>query len=91
MADLCRFLSGRMNQKVVDRTGIDGVFDIDLKLDSVPLAIVLDAIANGGEAVLPDPGNEIRQALASLGLRLVPAKADAETIVVDRIERPSEN
>ncbi|MGA8708576.1 MAG: DUF3738 domain-containing protein [Steroidobacteraceae bacterium] len=38
-----------------------------------------------------DPGFGVDSALSDLGLKLEPAKGQVETLVIDHIERPSEN
>jgi len=78
MAGLASFLAGNMERPVVDHTGIDGEFD--LKLDWSP------------EQVSESSGPSIFTALEEqLGLRLESGKGPVEMIVIDSIERPSEN
>jgi uncharacterized protein (TIGR03435 family) len=63
---------------VVDRTGITGTFDIVLK--SAP-SVNREGDSAALFAIIQD----------QLGLKLVPAKAPIEVIVIDHAERPSEN
>jgi uncharacterized protein (TIGR03435 family) len=67
-----------INQPVVDRTGISGVFDITLKSA---------ASAN----LDPDGPSLFTLVQEQLGLKLVAAKASLEVIVIDHVEKPSEN
>ena len=74
------------DRPVVDKTGLTGYYDLVLPssaLQSTPPP--LDA--------LPPPAEEesIFAALEALGLRLEPAKGHVETLVIDHVERPSEN
>jgi uncharacterized protein (TIGR03435 family) len=85
MADLCRALSARLNQKVVDKTGITGLFDIQFALWAGNTAI--DDSDPGG----PDPAGGLRDAVQKLGLRLESARSTAEFVFIDHIERPTEN
>jgi uncharacterized protein (TIGR03435 family) len=63
---------------VVDRTGIQGVFDITLK--------------SAADAILqPDGPSLFTLIREQLGLRLVPEKAPVEVLIIDRVGRPSEN
>jgi uncharacterized protein (TIGR03435 family) len=39
----------------------------------------------------PDPGASVITLMDDLGLKLVPAKGQVETLVIDHVERPSEN
>ena len=71
---------GEMDRPVVDMTGIEGLYDITL--DWTP--------DNGPRGV--DGGPSILTAVQEQwGLKLEPRKAPVEFIVIDHIERPSEN
>jgi uncharacterized protein (TIGR03435 family) len=85
MADLCRALSARLNQKVVDKTGITGVFDIQFALWAGNTSL------DDGDPTGPDPAGGLRDAVQKLGLRLESTKSTAEFVVIDHIERPTEN
>jgi uncharacterized protein (TIGR03435 family) len=83
-----------LSRPVVDKTGIAGVFDIDLTFspdenNSTGLA------KSDGPAAATDPtgtGASIFTAVQEqLGLRLESAKGPQEVLVIDRVERPSEN
>jgi uncharacterized protein (TIGR03435 family) len=69
---------------VVDRTGLEGTFDLRLEW----------ALDTGRR---PEAGQEVQgptfqEALrGQLGLKLVPEKSDVELLVIDHVERPSEN
>jgi uncharacterized protein (TIGR03435 family) len=82
MADLARamqvFAPGYANREVVDLTGIEGTFD--LQLDWVGI----QNIDSGG---LTMPGALEKQ----LGLKLEPRKLPVTVLVVDHVERPSDN
>jgi len=90
IADLCRQLGLYVDRDIVDKTGIVGVFDMHLDLTPADLDYP------GAE---PDPtstftvgdGRAIAAALDKLGLQMRPAKGSAQFLVVDRLERPSEN
>ena len=71
-----RELAGR---KVLDRTGLTGRYDIDLKWASV------DDPRN------PDGPSLFTAIQEQLGLKLDPVKAPVDVLVIDHIERPSEN
>jgi uncharacterized protein (TIGR03435 family) len=78
MQSLAGALSRQTGQTVEDHTGVAGDFDIELEWDSNQT---------------PDStGPSIFTAVQEqLGLRLNPAKGQVEAIVVDHVERPSEN
>jgi uncharacterized protein (TIGR03435 family) len=79
------YLAGR---RVVDQTGLPGAYDYTLEFaPEQELSAGPDTIADskpGGPSFTEAMKNQ-------LGLKLVPEKLPVEVIVVDRIERPSEN
>ncbi len=86
LASLCAQFSVALDRDVVDRTGLTGKFDIHLDLTNEELF--------PWEAASPDPTDStsaIMAAVQKLGLRLEPASASAEHLVIDRIEKPSAN
>ena len=89
MADLCGLLSlpDSSDRPVVDRTGIAGMFDL-----SIPDFSELFAMRRAGpNESIPDPLDKLRALVQRFGLNLVLAKAPAEFLVIDHLERPSEN
>jgi bla regulator protein BlaR1 len=67
------------NRTVLDRTGLTGKYDFAItKLDT--------AGESESDPTLPSPWD-----LEEVGLKLVPITAPMETIVIDHIEKPSEN
>ena len=78
-------------REVIDQTGLAGVYDFSLKW--TPLQTVA---APGGESGSP-PSLDVEGASLftaieeQLGLKLVSAKGPGQVLVVDHIERPSEN
>ena len=84
MEDLAHHLSGVGDRPVVDQTGLTGTFDI--KLTYKPAYIK-------STSAEPDL-NEISIFTAvqdQLGLKLEPSKAPIEMLIVDHVEKPSEN
>lgn len=78
---------------VVDKTGLTGHYDLMLP----PLALPPPPPPPGGRSMdapypLPTDDESIFTALPeALGLRLEPAKGQVDTLVIDHVERPSEN
>jgi len=73
-------LSNDVGRFVIDKTGLTGNYAIALKWTP------------DGQQETADSGPDIFAALEEqLGLKLVPAKGPVDTIVVDRIEKPSPN
>ena len=82
MEDLAAQLSFTAGRPVVDRTGLAGHYKF--KLGWMPAGPATAA----KESDVPDIFTAIRE---QLGLRLEPTKAAAETLVIDRAEKPSVN
>ena len=88
LADLATILSRRVARPVVDRTGLTGLFDVQLQwtADARSGAPLTQAPA------APDDGVSLFTALQEqLGLRLQSERVDTEFLVIDRVERPSED
>ena len=67
-----------IERPVLDRTEIKGFFDITLR--------------SAASAILDDDGPSLFALVEEqLGLKLVPAKAPVEVLVIDHVEKPSEN
>ena len=83
-------LSGMLflDKPVVDQTGLEGTFDFTVEYTN-----------DGGlgqnnpeESPTTPPGSSLPNAVhEQLGLKLVPSKAPIRTLIIDRVERPSEN
>lgn len=86
MDRFAQVLSRQMDLPVVNRTGLEGVFNIDLQW--IPDAARV-ARADGGA---PAEGPSIFTAIQEqLGLRLRAAKVPVDVIVIDRAEKPDAN
>ena len=89
MDQLAEALSGlgRLDRPVVDQTGLSGPIDYEMQWTPEPNPV------GPPDANPPlDPGSTFLEALREqLGLKLKPAKAQLRVLVVDRVERPSEN
>lgn len=89
MASLCWQLSVMLDRDCLDKTGIAGIFDIHFDIDVQSL---MADVPQG--ATDPDPRvitDAFRAALSKLGLKLEPAKGPAEFLVIDHVEKPSDN
>lgn len=86
LANFCQQLSVVMDRQVVDKTGIDGLFDIFIEVS--PPAVDGTPADNSLTGQL---GSDILGAIHKIGLKLELAKASKEFLVINRLERPSEN
>jgi uncharacterized protein (TIGR03435 family) len=91
MERLCRFLTLQLNRKVVDRTGIIGLFDVRLDMHVGEFLSPVANMADDSDITALDPAAKFEDDLRKLGLRLESFKDTAESIVIDHVERPSEN
>jgi uncharacterized protein (TIGR03435 family) len=82
MNNLAANLSARLDRPVLDQTGLAGSYDVTLPISKA-----------AGANPFADTGDEpsVESGLEQLGLKLVPAKIEADGLVVDHIERPPEN
>jgi uncharacterized protein (TIGR03435 family) len=77
-------LSSSLGRPVIDKTGIKGLFDFHLEWSGATLS--------ADPTAAPDTTRpSIFAVLEQLGLRLESAKGPADFLVIDSIERPSEN
>ncbi len=86
MENLARFLRSSAGRPIVDKTGLKGSYRIKLQFDRIfvqrgpdlaPTANALPTVF----AALPE----------QLGLKLESSKAQRDVLVIDRLERPTEN
>lgn len=91
MEILARNLNGDIDRPVLDRTGLTG----DLTMEYTPELVRPGPNSQtGADAPVPDPSGppSIFTALQQqLGLKLVPQTGPVDVLVIDHVERPSEN
>jgi uncharacterized protein (TIGR03435 family) len=74
-------------RQVVNKTGLSGSYQVSMEFDDRPLQ-------SGPPLAPPEPGSKPSLLTAlpeQLGLRLVPWRTTRPTLIVDRLERPTEN
>jgi uncharacterized protein (TIGR03435 family) len=77
MSGFSSFLAGHLDRPVIDRTGIQGRYDIKMEWST-----------GEADATLPPIFVALQQ---QLGLRLDATKGPVEILVVDSVDKPSEN
>lgn len=89
---LIHAISNQLGRPVTDRTGLTGHFDIKLQWTPEPGQSMMPP-GGGPEPPASDPnGPSLFTALQEqLGLRLESQKTPVDLIVIDRVEKPSEN
>jgi uncharacterized protein (TIGR03435 family) len=99
--DLAQALGVDLDRIVVNKTGLTGKFDFHLEfaVDETTAGLNALRVGPGAEPAFPQPtasdppgGPSIFTAIQEqLGLKLESAKGPREFVVIDRVERPSEN
>jgi uncharacterized protein (TIGR03435 family) len=90
---LCRALRGQSpdiaGRPIVDRTGFQGNFDVkDFRFAGLAPPVHGPDSSNSDQDTPPSVFEALEQ---NLGLKLVPAKGQVEVVVIDSIDRPTEN
>jgi uncharacterized protein (TIGR03435 family) len=82
-----------LDRPVIDKTGIAGVFDIDLQSAVEGTRMAQYLIPNGNQRPAPsDPAPSIFTAIQDqLGLRLKATRGSVEVLVIDSAEKPDAN
>ena len=103
MSDLAKELRLHAGRIVVDKTGLSNVFDVDLKFapNNAPSTTATPSVSPQSIPPLPGAqspstptlqGSSLEDALEEqLGLKLEAARMPLEVLVIERVERPSEN
>lgn len=95
LAGLTWEFSALLSRRVADSTGIEGTFDIHLDVDFNDLFTRFDRpTVTDDTPVGPnrtDPFEALASAVRKLGLRLQTTQGSETYIVIDHVERPSEN
>jgi uncharacterized protein (TIGR03435 family) len=80
MDSLARNLGGRSGRIVIDRTGLEGFYELTLNYDAARDASAASA------ADVPTLFTALQE---QLGLKLLSGRAPVQTLIIDRIERPA--
>jgi uncharacterized protein (TIGR03435 family) len=103
MASFSTYLTARMSRVVLDQTGLKGTYDFTLQLDGIPsIDDLRSAMSSGGDPATAKRtlGNAMNDWTTSsiftdlpkqLGLKLESDKAPVDSLVVERVEKSSEN
>ena len=98
MSSLANFLSQWLGCPVLDKTGLDGLFDFRLHCTPPRFAGTPPGFPGpDGREVSPPPpsinssGVSIFTAIQELGLKLEPAKEPLEVLVIDSVRKPHGN
>jgi uncharacterized protein (TIGR03435 family) len=94
MSVFAKLLSGQLNTPVVDKAGLSGVYDFELKWSPAPNEGNFVPNSNGvgpPEAIDPSGPTIFTALQEQLGLKFESTKGSVEVLVVDSVSKPSEN
>ena len=84
-------LSSQLNKRVVDRTGLTGLYDFELQY-GMRVAGLATAPAGGTTPTAPtDDGPTVFDSVRELGLKLEAERGPVEHLVIDSVEKPTED
>jgi bla regulator protein BlaR1 len=87
MSLLAALLTSKSDRTVLDKTGLTGRYSFDIR---EPQQMAAPSAGSNGQS--EDEGRPaVSDALKQVGLELKPAKEQVETLVIDHVERPTEN
>jgi uncharacterized protein (TIGR03435 family) len=88
--DFCKVMGATLGRPVIDRTGIAGMFDFRLAfaVDESIGGVSPSSTAPSDDSLGPSIFAAVQE---QLGLKLESSKGPGESLVIDHIERPSEN
>jgi uncharacterized protein (TIGR03435 family) len=94
MSDLVGFVTNWTDRPVIDKTGIQGLYNIqtDGWTPMIPRAPSPDGTVSDEAQALADPARPtLQMVLDRLGLKLESQKAPIDMYVIEHVERPSDN
>jgi len=95
IAVLAGMIAVQVGRPVIDKTNLSGMFDFSLKVLSQP-RVPASPEPGGGQPLASDPALQTNPAIAralqeQLGLRLDSTQGAVEFLIIDSVEKPSEN
>jgi uncharacterized protein (TIGR03435 family) len=91
MPNFARLLSGRAGRPVIDDTGLDGSYDLQLDWSSDLGLVQAPPDAAGADTLTPDGLSLFTAMQEQLGLRLDATRGEVDVLVIDRVEPPTPN
>jgi uncharacterized protein (TIGR03435 family) len=93
LGGIVRFLSREFDRLLIDRTNLQGLYDISLKWTPEQRRPAADggATAAPQPALPPDQPSIFTALQEQLGLRVESTKAPVEVLVIDSVQKPSDN
>jgi uncharacterized protein (TIGR03435 family) len=93
LAMLANILGRTVGRSVIDRTGVEGYFNVTLEY--APEAGIVGPLPPGVPPQEPPPARDAPSLFTALqeqlGLKLEPTRAPVDVLVIDRVSQPTEN
>lgn len=77
-----------LDRPVIDKTGLTGVYNFELDFSYQPITA---APSQDGVAAEPSSPDIFTALQKQLGLKLEPARGPVQQLIIDHVERPSED
>jgi len=94
VADIVQFVENWSDRPVIDKTGVDGLFEIDTDgwAPMRPRPVLPGRDPTPEDIAMADPTRPtLSLILERLGLRMEPQRAAVDSYIIEQVERPSEN
>jgi uncharacterized protein (TIGR03435 family) len=92
MQTIVNQISSFLNKRVVDKTGLTGLYDFELEFSMRGQMPLTTQAAGGATTTAPiDDGPTMFDAVRELGLKLESERGPVEHLVIDSVERPTED
>jgi bla regulator protein BlaR1 len=91
MVQLSSALAGHVDRVVVDQTGLKGLYNFVLKMPTYEGQDLAAVKRLDGLSPETPSASDFADALRQLGLQLIPDRAPVDYLVIDSVEKPSEN
>ena len=85
IAQLASRLAPLVHRKVIDRTGLEGRFDLDLQFTPA------DVAPSGGSTEIADTSSVFTALQEQLGLKLESTRGPVDVLIIDSVERPTDD
>lgn len=84
-------ISQFLNKRVVDKTGLTGLYDFELQFSMGGQPLTTQAASGNTPAAPIDDGPTMFDAVRELGLKLESERGPVDHLVIDSVERPTED